>query len=163
MRALKTFAGKAEGSIPSPLVRSAVLVMPKASSGDLEQTALTSCQATRLQPFYLNPAWNTAVRPPSVGVPFSRSGISAEKHLKDFRHVVHSFMRDNGAKVELVYRKEILLERGGAIWWWSALRQFRRTPLDLNGTCWARVEQNARAWRAEAVKQIRIVSGEPNR
>lgn len=37
MRALKTFAGQAEAPIPSPLVRAPVLVMPRASSGDLEQ------------------------------------------------------------------------------------------------------------------------------
>jgi DNA invertase Pin-like site-specific DNA recombinase len=37
MRALKTFAGQAEAPIPSPKVRAPVLVMPKASSADLEQ------------------------------------------------------------------------------------------------------------------------------
>jgi DNA invertase Pin-like site-specific DNA recombinase len=37
VQALKAFAGQAEAPIPSPLVRAPVLVMPKVSSGDLEQ------------------------------------------------------------------------------------------------------------------------------
>ena len=37
VRVLKAFAGQAEAPIPSPLVRALVLVMPKVSSGDLEQ------------------------------------------------------------------------------------------------------------------------------
>ena len=101
------------------------------------------------------------VKPQVASVSGTRIGCQkAGQNVSPRVHLLRS--KDDHPKGELVRRKEILLERGSANCWWSAFRQFSTDSLDLNGSCWARVEQNARAWRAEAVKQIQPRFWEPD-
>lgn len=112
VRVLKSFTRQSE-PIPPQLVRGPVVVMPKANSGDWNNSLDLPVRPSLAIGCRISTT-NTSNPLSDKGGSRSSSKIrGAEKHFKGFCHADISLIsRDDNSKTELTRRREMLLARG---------------------------------------------------